>query len=97
MTAIQLLAYILLALLLQVLAGLGFAVWRRPATADSPLSASVDEGVSAVIGAWPGWRDFRVLRREFEDAAQTQCSFHLQPVDGAPLAHSSLASTSRSC
>jgi ferredoxin-NADP reductase len=26
-----------------------------------------------------------VVRREFEDAAQTQCSFHLQPVDGAPL------------
>jgi uncharacterized protein len=36
-------------------------------------------------GAWSGWREFRVLRREFENAAQTQCSFHLQPVDGAPL------------
>ena len=23
--------------------------------------------------------------REFEDAAQTQCSFYLEPVDGAPL------------
>jgi ferredoxin-NADP reductase len=46
----------------------------------------VDEVVTAVTGAWSGWRDFRVVRREFEDAAQTQCSFHLQPVDGSPLA-----------
>jgi len=35
--------------------------------------------------AWPGWREFRVARREFEDAACTQCSFHLEPVDGVPL------------
>jgi len=27
----------------------------------------------------------RLPRREFEDAAQTQCSFHLKPVDDAPL------------
>ena len=25
------------------------------------------------------------MRREFEDAAQTQCSFYLEPVDGVPL------------
>jgi ferredoxin-NADP reductase len=35
--------------------------------------------------AWPGWRAFRVARREFEDPAQSQCSFYLQPVDGQPL------------
>jgi ferredoxin-NADP reductase len=38
-----------------------------------------------VTSAWSGWRDFRVVSREFEDAAQTQCSFYLQPVDGVPL------------
>lgn len=32
-----------------------------------------------------GWREFRVARREFEDAAQSQCSFYLRPVDGRPL------------
>jgi hypothetical protein len=85
-TATQLLAYITVALLLQVVAGVAFAVWRRPATVGAPAPASVDEVVTAVTGAWSGWREFRVVRREFEDAAQTQCSFHLQPVDGSPLA-----------
>ncbi len=86
MTATQLLAYITVALLLQVLAGVAFAVWRHPAAAGAPLSASVDDVVTTAKGAWSGWRDFRVVRREFEDAAQTQCSFHLQAVDGVPLA-----------
>lgn len=36
-------------------------------------------------GAWSGWREFRVARRHYEDAANSQCSFHLQPVDGALL------------
>jgi hypothetical protein len=35
--------------------------------------------------AWAGWRAFRVSQREFEDAAHSQCSFYLQPVDGEPL------------
>jgi len=85
-TAFQLLACITVALLLQVVAGVAFAAWRRPARSGAPPSASVDEVAAAVKGAWSGWRDFRVVRREFEDAAQTQCSFHLQPVDGVPLA-----------
>lgn len=88
MTAAQLLAYIVVALLLQGVAGVAFAVWRRPATTGAPAPAGVEEVVAATgpaSGAWSGWREFRVVRREFEDAAQTQCSFHLQPVDGAPL------------
>jgi ferredoxin-NADP reductase len=84
-TASQLFAYITVALLLQVVAGVAFAVWRRPATTGAPPSAPVDEATTAVTGAWSGWRDFRVVRREFEDTAQSQCSFYLQPVDGAPL------------
>jgi hypothetical protein len=84
-TAAQLLAYIAVAVLLQVVAGVAFAVWRRPSTAGAPPPAGVDEVVASATGAWSGWRDFRVARREFEDAAQSQCSFHLQPVDGAPL------------
>jgi ferredoxin-NADP reductase len=84
-TAAHLLAYITAALLLQLLAGVAFALWRRPSTADAPQLAGVGDGVAAATGAWSGWRDFRVVSREFEDAAQTQCSFHLQPVDGAAL------------
>jgi ferredoxin-NADP reductase len=85
MTAAQLLAYISVALVLQLVAGVAFAAWRRPAAAGVPPSAAADDVVTAVKGAWSGWRDFRVVRREFEDAAQSQCSFHLQPVDGVPL------------
>ncbi|ALT79654.1 FAD/NAD(P)-binding oxidoreductase [Paucibacter sp. KCTC 42545] len=60
-------------------------LWRvrhRLAAPQPPIDAPLP---SSAASAWPGWRDFRVLRRHFEDAAQTQCSFHLQPLDGAPL------------
>jgi ferredoxin-NADP reductase len=87
-TTSQLLAYIAVALLLQVLAGVAFAVWRRTGVHAAPPAVESD-AVVAVAGApsaaWSGWREFRVVRREFEDAAQTQCSFLLQPVDGALL------------
>jgi ferredoxin-NADP reductase len=85
-TAAQLLAYITVALLLQGLAAAAFALWRRPSTPGVPAFADREEVVPAASAAWSGWRDFRVVRRQFEDAAQTQCSFHLQPVDGASLA-----------
>jgi ferredoxin-NADP reductase len=85
MTALQLLGIISSALLLQVLVGLGvIIVRRRAAMAEAPSSAAA-EPVSSAAGAWPGWRDFRVARRAFEDAAHSQCSFYLQPVDSAPL------------
>lgn len=35
--------------------------------------------------AWPGTRALRVTARTYEDAARTQCSFRLEPVDDAPL------------
>ncbi|MBZ8143946.1 FAD/NAD(P)-binding oxidoreductase, partial [Rubrivivax gelatinosus] len=35
--------------------------------------------------AWAGWREFRVTRRAYEDGAQTQCSFYLEPLEGGPL------------
>lgn len=84
MTAAQLLAWICTALLLQIAAGVGLVLWRRrgtsvglpagPAPAESPPSA-----------AWAGWREFRVRARAYEDVAQSQCSFYLDPVEGAPL------------
>lgn len=82
MTALTLLAYISAALLLQVVAGIGVTAWRRrrggpgitPVTAPPPADL-----------AWPGWREFRVVRREFEDPARSQCSFYLEPLDGATL------------
>lgn len=84
MTAADLLGLIAAALLLQLAVGVGVAVRRRrmaPAAAE-PQPAPVRSRPDL---AWEGWRDFRVARREFEDAAQSQCSFYLQPADGQPL------------
>ncbi len=84
MTAAQLLAWIAAALLLQLAAGIAWTLWRRgkPVAGGRPVAAPPAVRSDA---AWPGWRAFRVARREFEDPAQTQCSFYLQPVDGQPL------------
>jgi ferredoxin-NADP reductase len=80
-----LLAWILSALVLQLVAGIGFAAWRGRGDAQRPAASVPDESPRTEPGAWPRWREFRVGHREFEDEAQTQCSFYLQPVDGAPL------------
>lgn len=81
MTAAQLLSNIAWALLLQVIAGVAFALWRRSSATGAPASAGVKDVVAAPAsfsGAWSGWREFRAVPREFEDAAQTQRSFHRQ-------------------
>ena len=85
MTATQLLAYICAALLLQLVVGIGVVVWRRRGDAASSPLAAAGVAPATSSGAWAGWREFRVARRAFEDEARTQCSFHLEPVDGAPL------------
>jgi ferredoxin-NADP reductase len=84
-TALQLLLYICAALLLQLAIGIGLAArrWRR--SGASPTTLAFEPGAREPTPAWPGLRDFRVLRRQFEDALRTQCSFHRAPVDGAPL------------
>lgn len=84
MTAAQLLASILAAVLLQMAAGVAWTLWRRtsgaaPDPAGSPAPASRPDA------AWSGWREFRVAQREYEDPAQSQCSFQLHPVDGQAL------------
>lgn len=85
MTTLQLLGIICSALLLQVVVGAGVIVWRgRRAVTEPPTVRATESPVST--NAWSGWRDFRVVRCEFEDAACSQCSFYLQPVDGEPLA-----------
>ena len=84
MTAPLLLAYICAAILLQVATGVGFAIWRwRRSVAAESIAAEV--GPPDTPGAWQGWRGFRVVRREYEDSGQAQCSFYLEPVDGRPL------------
>lgn len=84
MTTLQLLAWITAALLLQLAVGIGVVVRRRRLAAPA-TPATTDSARSRPQLAWEGWREFRVAQRHFEDAARTQCSFHLQPIDGQPL------------
>lgn len=85
LTTAQLLGWILAALFLQASVGIGVAIWRRPRrTAEAEPAATPSAG-SASNAAWAGTREFRVVSRAYEDAARSQCSFHLQPIDGQPL------------
>ena len=84
-TASALLGYLCVAWLAQLALAAAFAWWRRSAAPARAAEGSTNSAMPAQQLAWPGWREFRVARREFEDAACTQCSFHLEPVDGAPL------------
>ena len=81
MTAFTLLLYIALALGSQILLGVAYALLWRP----SPLVPKAQPEPLRAAGAWSGLRAFRVASRSYEDAAQTQCSFYLEPVDGLAL------------
>jgi ferredoxin-NADP reductase len=83
-TTLRLLSTIAGALLLQFLLLIVVAAWRWRRHADARQALPVAQQ-QADLGAWPGWRRFRVERRGYEDALQTQCSFILVPTDGAPL------------
>ena len=85
MTATELLALIFAALLLQLAAGIGWTVWRHRSADASALPLAPAATPVKSDAAWAGWREFRVAQRAFEDAARSQCSFYLQPVDSQPL------------
>jgi len=85
LTTAQLLGLILAALLLQASVGIAVAIWRRPRGAAAAEPDAPPPARAASDAAWAGTREFRVVSRAYEDAARTQCSFYLQPVDGQPL------------
>ena len=85
MTAPLLLAWICAAILLQLAAGTGVAVWRRGRAPQKPSDIERDLRLPSAPGAWTGWREFRVARRAFVDDGHSQCSFLLEPVDGIAL------------
>jgi uncharacterized protein len=58
-------------------------LWRRSARGSRVQPPAPADAMPRA--AWAGLREFSVARREFEDAAQPQCSFYLEPVDGAVL------------
>jgi hypothetical protein len=84
-TTAQLLGWILVALFLQVSVGIGVAISRRPRATAQAEPVATPPARSASSAAWAGTREFRVVSRDYEDAARSQCSFYLQPVDGQAL------------
>jgi ferredoxin-NADP reductase len=84
-TASTLLFYIGMALLAQLVLGIAYAAATRKAPVPAGDAAPQVMQPGKALGAWNGLRPFRVVRRSFEDAAQTQCSFYLEPVDGVAL------------
>lgn len=90
MTALTLLTCIAAALLLQAAAGVGVVLMRKRSQRGGHAEASVERqaepAAATPTGAWSGWREFRVLRKVFEDRLRSQCSLYLGPVDGQPLA-----------
>jgi ferredoxin-NADP reductase len=79
-TALELLGLISMALLAQIIVAITYVVLRA-----KPALPQVIPPLARVNEAWPGLRAFRVRTREDEDAAITQTSFYLEPVDGLPL------------
>lgn len=98
MTSFTLLLWIVLGFALQLALWLGIGFWRHwgeyrrlqqgiAPVASSPAAAApaTTAAEPANVAAWPGFRPFRVARRVVEDAAQSICSFYLEPEDGRPL------------
>jgi ferredoxin-NADP reductase len=85
MTALTLLLYISLSLGTQLMLGLAFTLLRKPKRKVPVVHSDSAQQPKRQSAAWSGLRAFRVARRVYEDAAQTQCSFYLEPVDGLVL------------
>ena len=85
MTALELVALISSALLLQLGVGIGATFWRRTVNEKTaPADESPAQNATGA-GAWPGSRDFRIVSRVYEDVARSQCSLLLEPVDAQAL------------
>ncbi|MDR3371920.1 2Fe-2S iron-sulfur cluster-binding protein [Rhodoferax sp.] len=98
MTSLNLLLWIVGALVLQLAIYLAMGFWRHWQNYDA-LRAAVTEGegglpttvkdnlldTKPVSGAWSGWRTFKVTHKVVENAVGDICSFHLESQDGQAL------------
>jgi ferredoxin-NADP reductase len=84
-TVLTLFYYINIALLAQLVLGVTYVLVTRKKSPDITPFAPAAPAALPQNSAWSGLREFRVSKREFEDRAQTQCSFYLEPLDGQPL------------
>jgi ferredoxin-NADP reductase len=100
MTTQGLLLLILLGIFVQLVVYAGVAFFRywlsyqtlkarvdgiEPQPMPGRLSDTAAGAAAGAAAAWQGWREFRVERREYEDAGHDICSFYLVSVDGKPL------------
>ncbi|MBN8488215.1 MAG: 2Fe-2S iron-sulfur cluster binding domain-containing protein [Burkholderiales bacterium] len=85
MNAVELLSLIAAAWLLQLAVGVAVVLRRRSHTRSTASAPPFAPSQHRAEQAWEGWRPMRVIHRQAEDACGSQCSFHLQPVDGQPL------------
>ena len=91
MTSLTLLLWIVLAVLVQLLIALLWAYRRSEHSGATivalPTAGTVTARASAraSIAGWTGFRRLRVLRKVYEDRAQTVCSFYLAAEHGGAL------------
>ena len=91
MTSLTLLLWIVLSVLVQLLIALLWAYRRSEHSGATivalPTAGTVTARASAraSIAGWSGFRRLRVLRKVYEDRAQTVCSFYLAAEDGGAL------------
>ena len=85
MTTLELLGYVSAALLVQIVVLAIFATFRWKSGRSAPID-SLPVSAKVAKAAWDGLREFRVRARRDEDEMKCQTSFHLEPVDGLPLA-----------
>jgi hypothetical protein len=85
LTTLALLGWIGLALAIQIVIGTFLGLRRRHRRAVAQPTETSPAPAPRSRAAWSGLRPFRVRSRHDEDPARTQCSFVLEPVDGAPL------------
>lgn len=90
---------ILIAILAQVAAFVVIGLFRRRRThrnlgarlSDTQVNSVAEEPPraarkpAAFAPAWEGFREFSVVRREYEDGNRSICSFYLVPIDASPL------------
>lgn len=94
MNILELSSYIALAIAVQVVTFIAVVLLKMrreyrlvgssPRSGPNPAPPQ-NPSPSDTSGAWSGYREFHVQRKEFEDRSRSICSFYLVPVDGQPL------------
>lgn len=90
MTTLGLFVWIAIGLAAQIGIVLGVGAWRhwqnylrlQRQVMERPIEPGITAGKAE---AWAGFKAFKIVRRAFEDAAESICSFYLAAEDGLPL------------